>query len=159
MMAEKIVNLTFPIVCQEVEKILSSSPYNLYRSASEDSQLSLELVAYVLSRISNLYVVTDEQSPAKMELRASRTEMLKIESLIHEGLQAIVPRIMQYPPREFNHFFNEYNSERDSPRQPEYPAVQLELNTWDESVTYAQHFRFQIGNQYASCSLDRRSSA
>lgn len=55
-MSKSIVNLTIPWVVAEIEQVLETYPHHPYQQAFANPDLRQELIAYVLTRIHNVYV-------------------------------------------------------------------------------------------------------
>ena len=94
-MSKKIINLTLPLVNEEIEDILETYPKSPYRQAFSPSNLRQDLIAYVLSRIPNMYAVIEEThgpSIDKAQVCWSEEERLYIDSLIHLGIQHVLHR-------------------------------------------------------------------
>ena len=92
-MSKTIINLTLPVVIEEIENILDTYPEHPYRIAFAPSGLRQDLVAYVLSRIPNIYTALEEtHSPSNNEelIRYCSARLLQIEHLIHLGIRDIL---------------------------------------------------------------------
>lgn len=92
-MAEKIVNLTIPIVIEEIEIVLDESTNQLHRQLFSIPDLHQELVAYVLSRVRNRYGVVDRTNDGSgmvKPLTVCLEERLKIHDLAFQGIHAIL---------------------------------------------------------------------
>ncbi|NJP09553.1 MAG: hypothetical protein HC866_08755 [Leptolyngbyaceae cyanobacterium RU_5_1] len=92
-MAKVIVNLTMPVVVEELESVLDEFSNPFYQQTFLMSELHQELVAYVLSRIRSCYVAIDEDSQSSamsVSLPVSLEERLKIQDLLCQGMQHIL---------------------------------------------------------------------
>lgn len=91
-MAEKIVNLTVPIVIEEIELVLDESESQLHRQLFLIPDLHQELVAYVLSHVRNRYGVVDTNDGSGMvkPLTICLEERLKIHDLAFQGIHSIL---------------------------------------------------------------------
>jgi hypothetical protein len=91
-MSKTIVNLTMPVIIEEIENILDSYEHHPYKEAFKIPDLYQELVAYVLSRVRSRYAVAEESERAQIVLRARLIpleEKLHIESVIYDGIQHV----------------------------------------------------------------------
>jgi Late competence development protein ComFB len=91
-MAKTIVNLTMPVVVEEIENILDSYQHHPYQEAFKIPDLYQELMAYVLSRVRSRYVVADEQERSALITKSRLVpleEKLHIESVIYDGIQHV----------------------------------------------------------------------
>jgi hypothetical protein len=98
-MSKTIVNLTLPIVIQEIEDILEKYPHSPYQETFANPNYKQTLVAYILSRVPNCYVtVEEERKEEEVQLvsnksdswRCSLTEKLDMEMIIHQGIDKIM---------------------------------------------------------------------
>ena len=92
-MTKLIVNLTLPIVKEEIECLLETYPAPSYWQTFENPDLCQELIAYVLSRVPNFYTVVETEEQAQLKptrLSHSLEQRMKIETLIHQGVQQIL---------------------------------------------------------------------
>lgn len=92
-MSKQIINLTLQIVSEEIESVLENYPEYPYHQAFAPSNLRLELIAYVLSRIPNIYKVVEEtQEPSinTMFPSVSSEQRLQLESWIHIGIRDVL---------------------------------------------------------------------
>lgn len=89
-MFQNIFNLTVLEIVGEIESILETYPHHPYQQAFSVPAFRQELIAYVLSRISNHYIVYDRDSNSEIESsHSSRTERNSRSAVIHEGIQHI----------------------------------------------------------------------
>jgi len=92
-MSTTIVNLTLPLVVEEAESVLDTYPYHPYQQVFAIPNLRQKLLAYVLSRIHNLYAVINqgtELSQASQIAHRSLENRLNIEALIRQGIEHIL---------------------------------------------------------------------
>jgi hypothetical protein len=92
-MTKTIFNLTLPTVASIIEDILETYPNHPYQQAFSIPDLRQELIAHVLSRVSNCYVVVEEgeqQSINFQSLACSLKDRSCIEDLIHQGIEKIM---------------------------------------------------------------------
>lgn len=93
-MEKQLFNLTLPIVSEEIENILLNYPEYPYQQAFSPTGLRQDLVAYVLSRIPNKFIVLEEtESFANLQISLTYTskQRLDIEHYIHLGISDILP--------------------------------------------------------------------
>ncbi len=95
-MTTTIVNTTVPAVTQEIEKILETYPHHPYQQAFAIPDLRKELIADVLSHVSNHYVVAEEagqRSPQAMTASFdSDTDLQQVDEAVHQGIERIFHR-------------------------------------------------------------------
>lgn len=91
-MSKATVNLTLPIVIEEIESILDAYPFQPYRHVFTTSDLHQELISYTLSRIHNRYTVleTEDISSTPEALPISSAERSQIDTIICQGIQHIL---------------------------------------------------------------------
>lgn len=91
-MSKTTVNLTLPIVIEEIDSILDAYPFQPYRHVFTTSDLHQELVSYTLSRIHNRYSVLEAEEAASPgeKLSISSAERSQIDSIICQGIQHIL---------------------------------------------------------------------
>ena len=92
-MAKVIVNLTLPVVKEEIDCLLETYPDQSYRRTFANPDLCQELIAYVLSRVPNFYTVVEAEEQASLKrtrLNRSLEQRIKIETVIHQGIQQIL---------------------------------------------------------------------
>jgi hypothetical protein len=92
-MSQQLLNLTLPVVIEEIEHILATYPKYPYQQAFSDSGLRQNLVAYVLKHVPNQYAVVEEtQSYSNTQLLAlcSSERLLNIEHWIHLGIRDLL---------------------------------------------------------------------
>ncbi|HEY9893206.1 MAG TPA: hypothetical protein V6D37_15645 [Candidatus Sericytochromatia bacterium] len=92
-MPHKIINLTLPVVLQEIEYVLEEYPEYPYQVAFSVEEFRQKLIAHVLSNIPNRFtVIDDSQEPPKDNklLHRSIAERLRLENLIRGGILHIL---------------------------------------------------------------------
>ncbi|MCX7595989.1 MAG: hypothetical protein N2235_19975 [Fischerella sp.] len=92
-MTKTIFNLTLPVVVSLIEDVLETYPHHPYQQAFSIPDFRQELIAHVLSRVSNCYVVVEEGEQPSVNyqsLACSLKERSCIEDLIHEGIEKIM---------------------------------------------------------------------
>lgn len=91
-MSQKIINLTTPMVIEEIESVLETYSDDPYQKAFAIPDLRQQLIAYVLSHVRNVYtVVEDEETPLKSKfLRRSLEQRLHMEPWIRHGIVHIL---------------------------------------------------------------------
>ncbi len=62
-MSFELINLTLPLVIQEIEDVLDEYPEHPYQSAFSIHEFRQKLIAHVLSQVPNQYVISGEQPP------------------------------------------------------------------------------------------------
>lgn len=92
-MCKKLVNLTLPLVSEEIENILQSYPEYPHQHIFANPDLRQELIAYVLSHIPNSYATIEESE----EISINRTftfipseQQLNLEKWIHLGIDDVM---------------------------------------------------------------------
>lgn len=93
-MSKTIVNLTIPLVVEEVERILETYPHHPYQQAFANPDLRQALIAYVLCRHSNQYITVDEEQQEEclnsQSLHLSFEDSDRLENTIHEGIADVL---------------------------------------------------------------------
>lgn len=137
-MEKQLVNLTFQVVSDTVDDVLKSYPYSLYKNVIDCSDVQLELIAYILNRVPSLYVVTGEERP-RIQLCLGSSERFHLEGLIHEGIHAILPKVLKTPPQEFCDLLKSPSYIRkDGKSKPSQGEASQESCHWDELAIYAR---------------------
>lgn len=118
-MSKNLVNVTLHLVNQELENILEKYPHHPYQEAFAHPDLRQILIAYVLNRIPNHYIIVDEaEKPifTSVDLLSPFLEKkLHIETIIHQGIAKIlceqaqevnrhIPEVVD-PTRVASHWF------------------------------------------------------
>jgi hypothetical protein len=88
-----IVNLTMPVVLEEVDRILRSYPYYPYQQVFALPSLRQKLVTYVLSRVPGLYTVVEDSDPSRSNVTArycTAEQKQQINQLLHQGIEHII---------------------------------------------------------------------
>ncbi|BAZ70457.1 hypothetical protein NIES4106_52510 [Fischerella sp. NIES-4106] len=92
-MSKTIFNLTLPVVVSCIEDVLETYPHHPYQQAFSIPDLRQELIAHVLSQVSNCYVVGEEgqQSYGNFQsLICAIKDKYCIEDLIRQGIDNIM---------------------------------------------------------------------
>jgi protein gp37 len=92
-MVNGLVNLTLPVVIQEIEHVLEEYPKHPYQTAFAIPELHQKLVAHVLSNVSNAYVVEGVQELSRRpNVRHSPPiqERLRMEMVVRGGILHIL---------------------------------------------------------------------
>lgn len=92
-MANKLINLTLLKVNAEITRSLPTYPEDIHQKISQDSNFKNKLLAYVLTRIPNRYIATNEENiPAVLPKSVfySLPEQIEIEELIQQGVYYLV---------------------------------------------------------------------
>lgn len=91
-MTKTIVNLTREALVQAIESVLETYPHHPYQKAFSLDDLRQELIAYVLSRIPNFYVVEEypDQSVHSTGFYHSPEERWHLEAAIHQGIEYVL---------------------------------------------------------------------
>ncbi|MEB3830620.1 late competence development ComFB family protein [Phormidium sp. CCY1219] len=139
-MSKEIVNLTCEVVSKKLDRVLETYPYSLYQEVVEKSDLRLELIAYVLNRVSNLHVVTQQEKNSPVDLRLASKELVKIDALIVEGIHVILPKVMESPPQECCEIlqYEKKKEEAETKVQEGDWNGSVKSCRWDELATYTQ---------------------
>ena len=88
-MSHSLINLTLPVVIQEIEDVLDEYPEHPYQLAFSLPELHQRLVAYVLSQVPNHHVVEGiQETPVKPRVHHSTVlqERLRMEMIIRGGI-------------------------------------------------------------------------
>ena len=86
-MSNKVINLTLPVVEQELDALLEIYPHKLHQVEFTNSDLRQELLAYVLNRIPNYYVTQNDSNCEKSSLMLATLELQQqIKTLIFQGI-------------------------------------------------------------------------
>ena len=86
-MSNKVINLTLPVVEQELNALLEIYPHKLHQVELTNSDLRQELLAYVLNRIPNYYVTQNNLSSQKSSpMLATLEQQQQIKTLIFQGI-------------------------------------------------------------------------
>lgn len=64
-MPHELINLTLPLVVQEIEDVLDEYPEYPYQAAFSIYEFRQKLIAHILSQVPNRYAVAGEQVPAR----------------------------------------------------------------------------------------------
>lgn len=94
-MTKTVVNLTLPIVVEQIETTLEDYPHYPYQKAFAIPDLRQKLIAYVLSRIANSYTVLEEENSTSFR-NCSSDRKLQIENLAKQGIQDILQQYWEW---------------------------------------------------------------
>ncbi|MBI4785194.1 MAG: hypothetical protein HY785_28390 [Oscillatoriophycideae cyanobacterium NC_groundwater_1537_Pr4_S-0.65um_50_18] len=92
-MSHELVNLTLPMVLQEIGDVLNEYPEHPYQSAFSIHEYRQRLVAHVLSQVPNHYAIAGEHPPTRNPIsrHSSRlAERLHLETVIRGGILHIL---------------------------------------------------------------------
>ncbi|MCT7975557.1 late competence development ComFB family protein [Laspinema olomoucense] len=105
----------------------------------DGSDFQLELIAYILNRVPNLYVVTGDDRPA-IGLCLGSSEQFHLEGLIHEGIHVILPKVLTTPPPEFCDLLKPrpYTTSKEGKSKPTPGEASPVSCQWDELAIYAR---------------------
>src|SRR5579883_1588655 len=92
-MSKSIINLTTPIVVAEIERILETYPHHPYQQVFSNPDIRQELIAYVLTRVHNVYVTVDEGEKIASDLERSSNPAespFELDAFIQQGIHDIM---------------------------------------------------------------------
>lgn len=92
-MTKQLLNFTLTVVINKIENISSTDPSSPYQKAFFFDELRQDLLAYVLSHVSNNYAVIEQTQPFLKQLLFPldpRKERLDIEHYIHLVIRDIL---------------------------------------------------------------------
>ncbi len=92
-MSKKVVNLTLPIVEQELDSLVEIYPHKVHRSQLTNPDLRQELLVYVLNRIPNVYGTKgdyDLEDQNAQPLSCTLEQQMQIRALIFQGINYLV---------------------------------------------------------------------
>jgi hypothetical protein len=92
-MSYSIINLTLPVVIEELENVLNEYPEHPYQVAFSIHELRQRLIAHILSHIPNRYAVEGIQESyrnSKVRYSSPLQERLHIETVIHGSILHIL---------------------------------------------------------------------
>ncbi|MGJ5634777.1 hypothetical protein [Nostoc sp. C057] len=92
-MSHTLINLTLPIVIQEIENVLYEYPEHPYQLAFSIHELRQKLIAHILSHVPNRYVVEGVQelsSTPKSRYSFPLQERIQIETVVHGSILHIL---------------------------------------------------------------------
>jgi len=95
-MTKTIVNLTLPVVVDQIETALEDYPYYPYQQAFAIPDLRQRLIAYVLSRISNNYTVLEEGENSTHAINCSSDRTLQIKNIVTQGIHDILQQYWEW---------------------------------------------------------------
>ncbi|MBD3885678.1 hypothetical protein IFO70_28610 [Phormidium tenue FACHB-886] len=94
-MSKMLMNLTMPIILEEIENVLESEPYySQYQIAIPD--LRQKLLSYTLNHVRRRYRSIDQSEQTVAVLRSnpsSLEEHLQVEAVVRQGIQQLVQRL------------------------------------------------------------------
>jgi hypothetical protein len=86
-MSKTLINLTTPLVISEIEQVLITYPHHPYQQAFANPDLRQELIAYVLTRVQNIYTVCeDSNNPAYDGWNCTTLRQEAIRDVIRHGI-------------------------------------------------------------------------
>ncbi len=94
-MSKIIVNLTLPAVVGAIEDVLETYPHHPYQQAFSIPELRQKLIAYLMSRVTNCYVVVDEGQQPSINFKSLpnfRQGTPCIETLIYQGMEKVLQK-------------------------------------------------------------------
>lgn len=91
-MSKTVVNLTLPVINQEIGKVLDTYPDHPYQQAFANSELKQRLIAYVLSQVDCKFTVTNGEEPeiSPETLFPSAADQLHIKQIIQQGVERLL---------------------------------------------------------------------
>lgn len=92
-MSHGLINLTLPVVIQEIENVLDDYPKHPYQTAFAMPELYQKLLAHILSNVPNQYVVEEaKELVGKLKVRSSSPlqERLRMEMVIRASILHIL---------------------------------------------------------------------
>ena len=92
-MLHGLINLTLPVVIEELEYVLDEYPEHPYQAAFSIPELRQKLIAHILSHVPNRYVVEGAQEPssnAQVCHSSLLQERLRMEMVIRGSILHIL---------------------------------------------------------------------
>lgn len=92
-MSKTILNVAQYPILQEIERILESYPHHPYQQAFAHPDLQQQLVAWVLNRVPNVFIVTEETEEAIVHPTYAphcSDQKSCLEFVIREGIQEVL---------------------------------------------------------------------
>lgn len=92
-MSHGLVNLTLPVVIQEIDYVLDEYPEHPYQSAFSMPELRQKLIAHILCNVPNYYAVEGAQEPsnnAQVRHSSLLQERLRMEMVIRGSILHIL---------------------------------------------------------------------
>lgn len=92
-MSYELINLTLPLVVQEIEHILEEYPEHPYQSAFSIHEFRQKLIAQVLSQVPNQFAIAGEPAPVRKPTprHASRlAEQLYLDTVVRGSILHIL---------------------------------------------------------------------
>lgn len=105
-MSHGLVNLTLPVVIQEIEHVLEEYPEHPYHTAFAIPELHHKLIAHILSNVPNRYVVEGAQEPfdkPKTHSSSPLQERLQMEMVIRASILHILRENADLLSRNLSH--------------------------------------------------------
>ncbi|MEH2163605.1 MAG: hypothetical protein V7K38_21845 [Nostoc sp.] len=105
-MSHALINLTLPIVLQEIENVLGEYPEHPYQLAFSIHELRQKLIAHILSHAPNRYVVEEVQkssSDPKLHNFSPFKERLYLEMVVHGSILHILRENADWVSRHIPH--------------------------------------------------------
>lgn len=91
-MSKTVVNLTLPVINQEIEKVLDTYPDHPYQQAFANPDLRQRLIAYVLSQVDCKFTVTNGEEPeiSPETLFPSSSDQTHVKQIIQQGVERLI---------------------------------------------------------------------
>ncbi len=105
-MSHTLINLTLPIVIQEIENVLDEYPEHPYQLAFSIHELRQKLIAHILSHVPNRYVVEEvdkSSSDPKVHYSSPLKERLHLEMVVHGSILHILRENAHWLSRHIPH--------------------------------------------------------
>ncbi|MEH2267824.1 MAG: hypothetical protein V7K68_05230 [Nostoc sp.] len=105
-MSHTLINLTLPVVIQEIENVLDEYPEYPYQLAFSIHELRQKLIAHILSHVPNRYVVEEVQelsSDPKVDYPSPLKEQLHLETIVHASIVHILHQNTDWLSRHIPH--------------------------------------------------------
>jgi hypothetical protein len=99
-MSKVLMNLTMPIILEEIDIVLESAPYYSQHQIFSIPDLRQKLVSYTLNHVRSRYRHIDENEQTIAALRSnpsSLEEHLQIEVVVRQGIQQLGQRVKHMP--------------------------------------------------------------
>jgi hypothetical protein len=95
-MSKVLMNLTMPIIIEEIDIVLESAPYYSQHQIFSIPDLRQKLVSYTLNHVRSRYRHIDQDEQTVADLRSnpsSLEEHLQIEAVVRQGIQQLGQRV------------------------------------------------------------------
>lgn len=92
-MSKAIVNVTMPIILEEIDNVLESEPYCSQRYLISLNHLRQDLITYTLSRVRSRIRLIESGEQLSIPFSASPSaleEHLKVETVVRQGIQYLL---------------------------------------------------------------------